>query len=213
VAPAPSALPKELEAFRSEVPLLRSTIYLANCSQGPLARPVREAVEGFLATWTDLGMHWDEWVEEVERARAAFAGLIGASAEDVAVGTSESQLASSVASALVARERRDGTRRRIVSSRLEFPGVAHAWLATTRSGWAVDQVDRTVEEPLAAEDFVPFIGGSTALVSLPHVVYANGAKVDPGPVVEAAHGVGASVYLDAYQSMGTMGPPGSRSCT
>ena len=60
--PGPGARAPELEAFRDEIPLVASTVYLATCSQGPLSRPVREAIETFLATWAEMGMHWDEWV-------------------------------------------------------------------------------------------------------------------------------------------------------
>ncbi len=193
-----------LAALRAECPLLASTVYLANCSQGPLSRTVRAAIEGFLSSWARMGMHWDEWVEEVERARAAFAGLIGAEAADVAVGTSESQLVSSLVSALVSRPGGWDGRRRIVTSTLEFPGVGQAWLAATRYGWTVDRVEREVEDALHAEDFVNLVDESTALVSMPHVAYANGSMVDPVAVAEAAHAAGALAFVDAYQSAGTM---------
>jgi selenocysteine lyase/cysteine desulfurase len=146
-------------------------------------------------------MHWSGWVDEVERARASFAALIGADPGDVAVGTSESQLASSVVSALVSSP---GERRRIVSSTLEFPGVGQAWEAATRYGWRVDRVRRDASERLTPDDLVTMVDDSTALVSMPHVVYANGTLVDPGPVIEAAHAAGALCYVDAYQSLGTI---------
>ncbi len=193
-----------LAAFRSACPILENTVYLANCSQAPLSEPVKDEIAAFTESWARLGMHWNGWVEEVERARAAFAELIGAKPGDVAVGTSESQLVSSVVSALVHLADGFDGRRRIVSSTLEFPGVGQAWEAATRFGWTVDRVERTQAEPLTAADFVNMVDESTALVSMPHVVYANGSLVDPAPVVEAAHAVGALSYLDAYQSLGTM---------
>src|SRR5439155_24269014 len=140
-----------LAAFRAACPLLDRVVYLANCSQGPLAEPVRQALGRWQASWSELGMHWAGWVEEVDAARAAFAALIGASAEDVAVGTSVSQLTSSVASALVSRPDGWNGRTRIVSSTLEFPGVGQAWEATSRFGWRVERVDVTVEDALTAD--------------------------------------------------------------
>jgi selenocysteine lyase/cysteine desulfurase len=193
-----------LAQFRAACPILEDTIYLANCSQAPLSEPVRAAIASFTESWARLGMHWNGWVEEVERSRAAFADLIGAEPSDVAVGTSESQLVSSVVSALVHLPDGLDGRRRILSSTLEFPGVGQAWEAATRFGWTVDRVERTQADPLTADDFVNMVDESTALVSLPHVVYANGALVDPGPVVQAARTVGALAYLDAYQSLGTV---------
>lgn len=203
-APFRSGLNEALAAFRVACPILERTVYLANCSQGPLSEPVRHAIASFVDSWSSLGMHWDGWVQEVERARTAFASLIGAAPEDVAVGTSESQLVSSVVSALVHLPDGFDGRRRIVSSTLEFPGVGQAWQAATRHGWQVARVERTQAEPLSAADFVNMVDESTAVVSIPHVVYANGSLVDPAPVVAAAHAAGALLYLDAYQSLGTM---------
>lgn len=144
-------------------------------------------------------MHWDAWVEEVERARAAFAALIGAAPGEIAVGSSVSQLVSSLASALP-----QGQRRRVVTSAVEFPGVAHAWLALRGQGWQVD-ILRTDEEGLVSgQRFAAAVDGTTALVSVPHVCYEHGALTDLTPVVKAAHERGALVFVDAYQSLGTV---------
>src|SRR5579859_4472698 len=113
------SLDEALQALRDACPLLKTSIYLANCSQGPLSEPVRAALDGFMEDWAAMGMHWDAWVEEVERARATFAALIGAQPEEVAVGTSVSQLVSSLASALVNAP--SPSAHRIVSSAAEFP--------------------------------------------------------------------------------------------
>src|SRR5947209_1229077 len=66
-----------LQALRDACPLLKTHIYLANCSQGPLADPVRTALASFTEDWATMGMHWDAWIEEAEQARAGFAALIG----------------------------------------------------------------------------------------------------------------------------------------
>lgn len=191
-----------LHSFREYFPLLHTHTYLANCSQTPLATPVRAALEAFLATWADRGMDWEIWMAEVERARAAFAALIGVSPDTVAVGSSVSQLVSSVASALVSRPQ--PSRSRIVSSVADFPGVAHAWLATRAYGWQVDQLEADGRGIVSAEQFRSAIDERTALLSLPHVCYANGALLTLDDLVACAHEQGALVFVDAYQSIGTI---------
>ena len=191
-----------LDVFREQFPLLRTHAYLANCSQAPLARPVRAAIETFLATWADDGMDWDSWMEEVERARAAFAALIGASPDQIAVGSSVSQLVSSLASALVHDQQVSS--RRIISSVAEFPGVAHAWLATRVSGWQADQLEADERGVVSAERFRAALREPAALLSLPHVCYANGALLSLDELVEVAHERGTRVFVDAYQSIGTV---------
>jgi selenocysteine lyase/cysteine desulfurase len=147
-------------------------------------------------------MHWDAWIAEVERARAAFAALIGAQPTEIAIGGSVSQLVSSVASALLASPH--VTRRRIVSSMAEFPGVAHAWLATRVHGWQVDLLQGSKEGIVNANHFLAAIDETTELISLPHICYANGMMLELEPIVAAAHAQGALVLVDAYQSVGTV---------
>ncbi len=147
-------------------------------------------------------MDWGSWMQEVERGRAAFAALIGASPSEIAVGTSVSQLVSSVVSALVSAPSIE--RRRIISSEVEFPGVAHALLASRRSGWAVDLLKRDNAGLVHTQQIVDAIDEKTALVSAPHVCYAHGAAIDGAKIAEAAHAQGALMLMDAYQSIGTL---------
>lgn len=190
------------DTFRDQFPLLRTHTYLANCSQAPLADPVRAAIETFLGTWAEQGMDWENWMAEVERARELFATLIGASPAHVAVGSSVSQLVSSLASALVNGPR--PSTRRIISSVAEFPGVAHAWLATRASGWQVTQLDADERGVVSAAQFSSALHEPATLISLPHVGYANGALLPLNELIEEAHEQGTYVFVDAYQSIGTV---------
>lgn len=194
-------LTPSLQMFRQAFPLLENNIYLANCSQAPLSSQVSSNIGNFLAEWATRGMSWTTWIEEVERAREYFATLIGTQAKNIAVGSSVSQLVSSVASALVASSKPE---RRVISSGVEFPGVAHAWLAMRKHGWSVDLLPADERGLVSAEAFASAIDPSVALVSMPHVCYGHGALIEPGPVVEQAHAHGAMVFVDAYQSLGTL---------
>jgi len=146
-------------------------------------------------------MHWDAWMAEVDRARAAFAALIGAAPTEIAVGGSVSQLVSSLASALAQLGR---GKRRVVSSVAEFPGVAHAWLALMAQGYDVHLVPGGDERVVEMQHLVASIGDSTELISVPHVCYANGMMLDMASIVAAAHAHGTLVFVDAYQSVGTV---------
>jgi selenocysteine lyase/cysteine desulfurase len=221
-----TTLSPALQQFRAACPLVEKTIYLANCSQAPQSAPVRAAIQAFLESWATLGMHWGGWIEEVERARAAFAALIGAQPEDVAIGASVSQLVSSLASALVQPE---APRRRILSSVVEFPGVGQAWHAATRAapGWRLDLLTGNEDKVITADrlaaaradqalrhthpaavvntqQFAAAVDDATALVSAPLVSYTNGALLDAEAMVAAAHAQGALVLLDAYQAVGSV---------
>jgi selenocysteine lyase/cysteine desulfurase len=215
-------LPTPLQRLRAACPLVEQSIYLANCSQAPQAAPVREAIDAFLTDWSTKGMNWEGWITIVEQARASFAALINAEPADIAVGTSVSQLVSSLTSALV---RPDAPRRRLITSVVEFPGVAQAWQAAARNtpGWELGiltadgeitiSAEKPVPAPLGATDpdvtisterFIQAIDERTTLISVPQVLYANGARQDVQRVAEAAHARGALVFVDAYQALGSV---------
>ena len=110
---------------RAEFPIFEHAVYANSCSQGALANRVRAAAEEWLAGWDENGAEWEFWVERNEAARTAFARLLHAEPDDVAVTTSVSQGVSALVSALDL----SGERNRIVISEYEFPTVgqiAHA---------------------------------------------------------------------------------------
>jgi selenocysteine lyase/cysteine desulfurase len=76
----------EVQAIRSRFPLLRNKIYLNSCSQGALSNAVEDGLREYMASWHEHGSPWDIWVERYEAARSQFAGFIGATADEVAIG-------------------------------------------------------------------------------------------------------------------------------
>lgn len=194
-APVPAY---DLAACRRRVSLLPATIPLNACSQAPQTDVTRAAALAHLDSWARDGMDWDAWLEEVARARSAFAALIGAAPEEVAVSSSVSEATSSLASALVP----DGARRRIVTTRAEFPTVGHVWLAQARRGLEVEWVP-VHHGAVRPEDYDPLVDERTLLVSATHGYYQTGAVQDLEAVAQRAHAAGALVYADAYQTLGT----------
>ncbi len=188
----------DIDAWRRRIPLLASCIPMNNCSQAPQTDATRAAAERYLDSWNGSGMDWDAWMNEVALAKAEFAKLIGATADDIAVFSSVSEAASAVASALPLQGGRTG----IVVSDAEFPTVAHVWLAQEQRGaqvsWAAarDGTDVSVYDAL--------IDDRTALVSACHGYYMNGLIQDTARIAAKARDAGALSFVDAYQSLGTV---------
>src|SRR5262249_27509297 len=152
--------------IRHRFPLLERKTYLNSCSQGVLSDAVRDAYAQYLSDWDEFGSPWEFWVERSESARTAFAGLVGASPEEVAVTTSVSAGLSAVASGL-----RYAARPKIVTTELEFPTVGQIWHAQESRGARVVHV-----EP---DEVVDAIDEETRLVSITHVSYRTGELIDP----------------------------------
>jgi len=187
-----------VRAWRREFPILQRKIHVANCSQSAQSVRVRRAIERYLDNWLTVGMDWDLWVAEVQRAKAEFARLINAEPEDIGVAMSVSDAISSVASAL------DFTKRRkVVATEVEFPTVGHVWLAHQKYGQKVEFVPVT-DGQVRMEDYERYVDDDTAMLSATHVYYENGFKQDIKALADLAHSRGALILVDAYQSIGTM---------
>jgi selenocysteine lyase/cysteine desulfurase len=179
-----------VKGCRSRFPIFERLVYINSCSQGALSDSVRAAYEEYLTGWDERGAPWDYWVERTEAARAAFAGLVNAQSDDVAVTTSLSAGVSALASAI------DFTKRpKVVISDYEFPTIGQIWHAQQLRGAEVHVV-----EPERVEEA---IDERTAIVSVTGVCYRNGARLPVEEIARVAHDNGALVLLDAYQAIGT----------
>ena len=86
--------------IRHRFPILERLVYLNSCSQGALSDAVRDSYEAYLRDWDEKGSPWEYWVERAEAARSAFARLINAAPDEVAVTTSLSAGVSALATGL-----------------------------------------------------------------------------------------------------------------
>jgi selenocysteine lyase/cysteine desulfurase len=189
----------DIDAWRRRIPLLASCIPFNNCSQSPQTDLTRAAADRYLESWNRTGMDWDAWMEEVRLAKVAFARLIGAAPDEVAVFSSVSEATSAVASALDFTGRKRG----VVASEMEFPTSGHVWLAQERRGAQVSWVamdDGMIDG--AAYDAA--IRDDTALVAAGSAHYLNGFIQDIGRIVARAHDADALVFTDAYQALGAI---------
>jgi selenocysteine lyase/cysteine desulfurase len=179
------------DRIRHRFPIFERLVYINTCSQGALSDAVRDSYEQYLHDWEEKGAPWDYWVEREDAARAAFADLVNAAPDEVAVTTSLSAGVSALASGL-----RYARRSKIVTTELEFPTVGQIWHAQESRG------ARVVHVPL--DRFEQAIDDDTAVVSITHVSYRTGEMIDVREVARLAHERGALVLLDAYQSVGSV---------
>jgi selenocysteine lyase/cysteine desulfurase len=203
-APSPAPSPAlhapgfDLAAWRAQIPLLSSCVPMNNCSQAPQSHVTRAAAERYLESWNTDGMDWDTWMAEVHLAKVEFARLINASPDEIAVFSSVSEITSAVASAI------DFSKKpRVVVSGAEFPTVGHVWLAQQPRGARVEWVS-VRDGQLHVDDYDAAIDSTTALVSACHGYYMNGFVQDTRAIATIAHARGALLFVDAYQTLGTM---------
>jgi selenocysteine lyase/cysteine desulfurase len=187
-------------AIRDRFPIFEHTTYVNSCSQGALSQDVRRAYGEYLDGWDEHGAEWEHWVERAEAARAAFARLVGADADEVAVTTSVSQAVSSLVSALPLE--RD--RRRIVISEFEFPTVGQIAHAQELRGAEVVHVRPGPDGLIPLERFAEVIDERTALVCCTAISYRTGYRLDVAEVARLARERGALCLADSYQAAGAI---------
>ena len=188
------------DRIRHRFPIFRERLYINSCSQGALSDKVRDAYAAYLRDWDDKGAPWDYWVELTEAARVAFARLINALPEEVAVTTSLSAGVAALASGI----RFAGVRNKVVLTDWEFPTIGQIWHAQESRGARIVHVPEDETGQIPSKSFRAVIDEETKLVSVTHVCYRNGARLDVESVVRLAHEHEVPVLLDAYQSIGSL---------
>jgi len=184
------------EEFRQRFPSLTDTVHLASCSQGALSDALAAALLEFQCTMREHGAPWERWMQEVDTARSLFANVINAKPDEVAVVSCASSAAFQVAST------QDWVSRpRIITTDVEFPSVAHVWLAQQPTGAEVVHVplrDGLIEPA----DYEVLIDETCALVSVPLISYRNGLRLPVKEVIKSAKAAGSRTFVDAYQGAG-----------
>jgi selenocysteine lyase/cysteine desulfurase len=161
--------------------------WLNTASYGLPPQPTLDAVHVALDEWRRGGSPWEKWDLSTGRARAAFAALVGAPVDDVAIGASAAGVLSVVAAALPAGAR-------VVVPEIEFTSNLFPWLVHTDRGVRVDMVP--------AGKLAEAIDARTDLVAFSVVQSATGEIAPVDDIVAAARSYGALVVGDASQAVG-----------
>ena len=188
----------DVDLLRKQFPTLTHKTYLNSGSYGLLAFSVRQAFETYLDCRVAHGAAWGEWVDRTDDLRSRVARLLNSQADDIAITASASAGINALASCFDS----NGTRKKIVVSDFEFPTTGQIWHAQERRGLHIVHVPENERGDIPIEFFEQAIDEDTALVSIAHVCYRNGVKLDIEPIVRIAHERGALLLLDCYQSVG-----------
>ena len=188
----------ELAVQRELFDIPRTVSYLNCANMSPQLRAVTAAgvaaVQGRTAPWT---IRPEDWFVRSERLRTLFAEIVNADADGVALVPSVSYGIALAAANLPVR-----TGQSIVLLDGEFPSNVYAWRELARRCAAnIRTVTRKSSETWT-DHVIEAIGEDTAVVSVPNCHWADGRLVDLARVAAAARCAGASLVVDASQSVG-----------
>ncbi len=178
--------------------------YLDAAAWSPFPLSVRAAGEAGLLVKSRPWAHPREAVQaQAERARAAAARLIGATADDVAIVGSVSHAMATVAANLAV-----APGGRVLRVADEFPSLCYAFDRLARaSGLVVEEVPRPEDGDWTAS-LLAAIGRPGAppltIATLTPSHWTDGGLIDLDRLAPAVHAAGAALVIDATQAAGAV---------
>ena len=186
--------------IRALFPGASEQAYFDISARALIAEPVRAAVDDHLRMRMLRGGDKDAMRAVVERTRSAFAGLIGARSDEVAITKNVSE-GLNLFGASLPWKARDNV---VLCPALEHPNNIYLWHNLAR-------LHGIEVRPVAPEDgHVPVaaMGAAmderTRLVTIPSISFAPGFVTDVKGIVAEARRVGALTLVDAAQSVGAL---------
>lgn len=188
-------------AVRAQFPAMTGQTYVNTASYGPPPDRVARAVHAAVSEWHEGRVNFVHWETAGERARDAFAALVGGHRDGVALVPTVSMAAGQVA------ERLDPARGKvIVVPDNEFRSNLYPWMVQAQRGFELRLVSLTPgRDP--ADDLVAAIDDGTGLVAFSSVHSASGQRIDVERVAAAARAHRARVFVDATQACGVWDHP------
>ncbi|MFE9790534.1 aminotransferase class V-fold PLP-dependent enzyme [Streptomyces goshikiensis] len=140
-----------------------------------------------------------DWFGGAEERRRLFAGLIGATAEDIALVP-----ATSYGLAVAAANLSAPAGGRVLVLDGEYPSGIYTWRRfAERTGATILTVGRAGGQSWT-EAVLEALDAQVAVVSVPQVHWTDGAALDLDRIAGAARAAGAALVVDASQSAGAM---------
>lgn len=160
-------------------------VYCNTASYGLPPRPAWDALHEALTDWRGGRTSWEHWGESTERAREAFARLVGVESTQVAVGATVSELVGSVVTGLP-----DGAR--VVVPEVEFTSTLFPLLVQQRFDVRLAPQSQLADAVADGADAIAFSA----------VQMSSGEVADLDAIVTAADSVNAIKICDATQAVG-----------
>jgi cysteine desulfurase/selenocysteine lyase len=189
-----------LSAVRGRYPATSQLTYLDVAARGVLSIGTRKAMDAYLDMRMTQGGDKAWMFAQVEKARGAFAALIGAQADEIALTKNVSDGINSFASALPWRAG-DNV---VLCESLEHPANLFPWHNLHRQKGIVVKSVAPVDGRIPLEAIADSIDTKTRVVAVASVSFSPGFRFALKPLADYCRARGVLLLVDAAQSVGIL---------
>src|SRR5215469_9066813 len=185
-------------ATRSLFPLTKQFIYMNHAGVAPMSERARAAIEAVMEQLTSRPYPGGLAGDEADRLRESIGHLIGAEPETIALVRGTAHGLSLLAQGLDWREGDN-----VVGARGEYPANVYPWMALRDRGVEY-RMAAPAEGRITPEAVLRLVDERTRVVSLSHVQFWNGYRVDIERIGAELDRRGVVFAVDAIQSVGAL---------
>jgi selenocysteine lyase/cysteine desulfurase len=186
--------------FSDRFPVLREMVFLNHAGVAPLSGPAADALRGFAEQASRRAYVGSGWYETALELKRKIARLIHARGpHEIALVPNTSTGLAMVANGLAWRRGQS-----VVITDAEFPANRGPWEDLRRHGVTVIEARQGHDGRLFAEDVADCVTNHTRVVSISHVQYATGYRIDLRPISRMIHMARGYLCVDGIQSVGVL---------
>jgi len=190
-------MPLDIQHYRSQFPVTKSSIYMNHAAVSPISQRVRDAMVGLLDDVQQTGAeHWQRWVQVYGTVRHSLAQLLNAEPGEIALTKNTSEGVSTFANGL---EWAPGDE--VVSIEGEFPANFYAWKALEKRG-VVLRLVQPEQGRVGLEAISRELSTRTRVVAVSFVQYLSGFRLDLEKLGQVCAAHGCLLFVDAIQGLG-----------
>ena len=185
-----------------DFPLTESCSYLDAANVALIPTSAARAVTDWQTAVAQTGsIHFDDAAEEkaFDGLRIQAARLFNCKPEDIAGGSSFTELLNSIAWAVMPKQHEN-----VVSTDIVFPSTIYPFTRISHHTGCEIRLAKGHNGYASFAEIVKNIDNNTAVVSISHAEYTGGQLYDLAALTEVAHTHGALLVVDATQSAGAI---------